>query len=104
MLYNELSPTIKIVQGIVGLAPPAFAWMQTGDWTIALWVFLIGFVAGSLIYRQYLKMQFPDSKRNADGDFDLAIKERGQTRAMPVFLWSGPICGAIAAAFFVYNN
>jgi hypothetical protein len=104
MLYNQLSPTIKIVQMIVGLIPPAFAWVRTGDWTTALWVFLIGFAAGSVIFKQYLKMQFPNSKRNAEGDFDLDVKERGQARAMPVFLWSGPICAAVAAAFFIYND
>lgn len=100
---SQLPGSTKLINTIAGLAPPIWTWAKTGSWKTAIAVFLIGFVAGHVISSAYLKAQFPASKRNAEGGFNEEAIAEGTRRAMPVFLWAGPICGALAAIYFVYG-
>lgn len=99
---SQLSSNVKFLNMLAGVAPPLWGWYETGSWKTALWIFLIGFIAGQCIFGSYFRLQFPNHKRQDDGNFSDEHIEIATTRAMPIFLWSGPICGAAAAIYFIY--
>jgi hypothetical protein len=100
MHYNDVPTSTKTWQMLAGLAPPVVGWYKTGSIQTAGLIFVIGFIGGQIItsiYGSYLRNTIRwDQDGNAFPEDALRI----QMRLMPVFLWAGPVCGAVAAAYF----
>jgi hypothetical protein len=100
--YGNLPTGIKVLKLVAGLCPPIATWKITGSVWYAAAAFLIGFIAGNAFSNWHTKFVFRHVRRDAEGQISGDDLERGLRRSLPVFMWAAPICGVLAAAFFIW--
>ena len=100
--YDHLPTGTKALKLVAGLCPPIATWKITGSVWYAAAVILIGFIAGNAISKWYTKFLFRHVRRDAEGQISGDDLERGLRQSLPVFMWAPPICGVLAAAFFIW--
>src|SRR5262245_27716871 len=100
--YDNLPTGIKLLKLLGRLLPPLATWYVTDSIWYALAVFLIGLIVGNFIATQHTQYAFKAVRRDPLGRFSQEDIDRASRQSLPVFLWAPPICGAIAAAAFIW--
>jgi hypothetical protein len=100
--YDNLPTGTKVLKLVAGLLPPLATWYLTGSVWYAIAVFIIGFVIGYFISDKYTGYAFRSARRDADGKIYPEDRARALAQSLPVFLGASPVCGAIAAAVFIW--
>jgi hypothetical protein len=100
--YDRVPTGTKYAKLIAGFLPPLATWYLTGNVWYAIIVYAIGFIAGNFISAQATKHAFQGVQRNLNGEINPEEMSRALARSLPAFLWAPPICGAIAAAAFIW--